>query len=181
MALLTFGSASSRSASCATGIIILIVIQHDDGVIRREHLRDRVGIRERVGDLGRQLQDVRPREQQHERRRDRAAPPVAEAAERREHALRSRLGVRGFFIVLRTTLSPHRIRPGSTVNTHSRLRSTPLASTMPRSMPILKRMNTSISKPTIVVTELPVIEPKAAMSARVMALSRSSPLASSCR
>ena len=52
---------------------------------------------------------------------------------------------------------------------------------MPRSMPILKRMNTSISRPTIVVTELPVIEPKAAVSARVMALSRSSPLASSCR
>ena len=29
---------------------------------------------------------------------------------------------------------------------------------MPRSKPILKRMNTSISSPTIVVTELPVIE-----------------------
>ena len=95
--------------------------------------------------------------------------------------MRSRLGARGFFIVLRTTLSAHRISPGSTVNTHSRLNSTPLASTMPRSMPILKRMNTSISRPTIVVTELPVIEPKAAVSARVMALSRSSPLASSCR
>ena len=52
---------------------------------------------------------------------------------------------------------------------------------MPRSMPILKRMNTSISRPTIVVTELPVIEPKAAVSARVMALSRSGSACSSCR
>ena len=52
---------------------------------------------------------------------------------------------------------------------------------MPRSMPILKRMNTSISRPTIVVTELPVIEPNAAVSARVMAASRSGSACSSCR
>ena len=52
---------------------------------------------------------------------------------------------------------------------------------MPRSMPILKRMNTSINNPTIVVTELPVIEPNAAASARVMAASRSGSACSSCR
>ena len=74
------------------GVLVGVVVQHDDGVIRREHLRDRVGIRERVGDLGRQLQNVRAREQQHERRRDRAATPVAEAAERREHAPALALG-----------------------------------------------------------------------------------------
>ena len=91
------------------------------------------------------------------------------------------MGARGFFVVLRMSLSAHKIRLGSTVNTHSRLHSTPLASTMPRSMPILKRMNTSISRPTIVVTELPVIEPNAAVSARVMAASRSGSACSSCR
>ena len=35
------------------GVLVGVVVQHDDGVVRREHLRDRVGVRERVGDLGR--------------------------------------------------------------------------------------------------------------------------------
>ena len=69
------------------GILILIVVQHHDRVIRREHLGHGVGVGERVGDLRRQLQDIRPGKQQHECRRDHAAPAVAEAAEPREHAL----------------------------------------------------------------------------------------------
>ena len=69
------------------GILILIVVQHHERVIRREHLGHGVGVGERVGDLRRQLQDVCPGKQQHEHRRDHAAPAVAEAPEPREHAL----------------------------------------------------------------------------------------------
>ena len=96
------------------GVLVGVVVQHDDGVIRREHLRDRVGIRERVGDLGRQLQDVRAREQQHERRRDRAATPVAEAAERREHAPALTLGRARLF----RRLADELIRPQNQAGQH---------------------------------------------------------------
>ena len=96
------------------GVLVGVVVQHDDGVVRREHLCDRVGVRERVGDLGRQLQDIRTRKQQHERRCDRAAPPVAEAAERREHAPALALGRARLF----RRLAHELIRPQNQAGQH---------------------------------------------------------------
>ena len=55
--------------------------------------------------------------------------------------------------------------PGSAVKMQSRLISTPLASTMPISRPMAKLINSSASRPTIVVTELLVIAPNAPASA----------------
>ena len=77
------------------------------------------------------------------------------------------------FAVFAISLSDIRIRPGSTVKMLSRLQRTPLASTMPRSRPILKLMNTSISRPTKVVKALLVMVEKAFTRAFFMACLRS--------
>ena len=79
------------------GRLVLIVIQHHERIVRRKHLGHGVWVGERVGDLRRQLQDIRSGKQQHERRRDHAAPAVAEAPEPREHALALALGCARLF------------------------------------------------------------------------------------
>ena len=79
------------------GRLVLIVIQHHERIVRRKHLGHGVWVGERVGDLRRQLQDIRSGKQQHERRRDHAAPAVAEAPEPREHALALTLGCARLF------------------------------------------------------------------------------------
>ncbi len=77
--------------------------------------------------------------------------------------------VRSFFSVFSTSLCNSIISEGSTVNTHSILKATPFANTMPMSAPILKLINTSTKSPTIVVAALPVIAPKAARRAFAIA------------
>ena len=59
------------------------------------------------------------------------------------------------------------------VKTQSMLISTPFARTKPKSMPILKLINTSASNPTMVVIALLAMEEKAFRSAVVMACVRS--------
>ena len=61
--------------------------------------------------------------------------------------------------------------PGSTKNTHTTLRKTPFAGTIPISSPILKLMNSKAKSPPTVVRELLEIDVKApAMALFIAAL-----------
>ena len=57
-------------------------------------------------------------------------------------------------LVFQIAFSKKRISPGRTVKLHSRLKTTPLDSTQPRSAPILNLIKTSIIRPTKVVSAL---------------------------
>ena len=68
---------------------------------------------------------------------------------------RERVGTGSTFLaVFRMALSNSKMSPGNMVNTQIMLISTPFASTSPKSMPMRKLMNTSMSSPTTVVMPL---------------------------
>ena len=87
---------------------------------------------------------------------------------------------RDFLVVLRINPSQAIRMPGMITSTQNMLRNTPFASTMPRSMPILKLMNTSISRPTTVVIPLETTDGKAFTTAVFMEAMISSFFARSC-
>ncbi len=141
----------------------VFVIQHDRLVFQPEHRLDLllIGVVEHFDIVDRYA--VLEEERAHDHGRDCGMRINRARATKRISGAVGKC--RAFFCVRRSGPSSLTIMPGSAVKMQSRLITTPLASTMPISRPMAKLINSSASRPTIVVTELLVIAPNAPASA----------------